>query len=385
MRRIISLFLALVCIAGLCACSSEHTVLKLKDSSILYYIAEGDYIDSQEDIDLYFEAYSTTDPDVYKNAISWEDRYNLVGMYAAKALAPGVIPDASYFSNENPKGYAIIEASVDIPAGTKLNEYNISLLFKKTYTNDKEIYAASIPYEQMNVILNGVTVHQDILKGTCPSAKHFASSSLDTTAPTVSVDTSVADSDAEKMKQYLNKKYNIDFTHEFTSAGASVFSAEGLPGLVQCLNRDAAQQIHPELAHLYTEPYADNGYVIINNAKVAAYYRDATRVDFGVSRILCYIDIIADPSSVTKDMSYENYLSVINGTSIPECIILTDKTLSRDELDQLERDFSVIGSPVAVRVFTMEANKQDEVGPSDILQLGSGHKDIQYYKALNAD
>lgn len=309
----------------------------------------------------------------------------MVGMYTAKALAPGVIPETSYFSNENPKGYAIIEASVNIPAGTKLNEYNLSLLFKKTYTNDKEVYAASIPYEQMKVILNGVTAHQDIPKGTCPSAQHFASSSLDATAPTVPVDTNVADSDAERMKLYLNKKYNMNFTHEFTSAGASVFSAESLLGLVQCFNRNTVQQVHPELAHLYTEPYADNGYMIINNTKAAAYYRNATHVDFGAYRILCYVDIIADPSGVTKDMAYETYLNTINGISIPECIILTDKTLRSDELEQLEKDLISTGNPVAVRVFTMEADKQAEVAPSDIMQLGSGYKDVQYRKILNVE
>lgn len=313
MRRIISLFLALACIAGLCACSSEHTVLKLKDESILYYIAEGDYIDSQEDIDLYFEAYSTSDPEVYKNAISWSKRYDLVGMYAAKAIAPGTIVDDAYFTKTQPA-----------------------------------------TQEPVN------------------------------TAPTVPIDDTPV-STIKNMTTWLNEKYNVEFTHEFTSAGASVFSAESLLGLVQCFNRNTVQQVHPELAHLYTEPYADNGYMIINNTKAAAYYRNATHVDFGVSRILCYIDIIADPSSVTKDMSYEDYLSVINGISIPECIILTDKTLSSDELEQLEKDLIATGNPVAIRVFTMEADKQAEVAPSDIMQLGSGYKDVQYRKVLNAD
>lgn len=205
------------------------------------------------------------------------------------------------------------------------------------------------------------------------------------TAPTVSIEENPAGNDVEDIQRYLKEKYNMEFTHEFTSAGASIFSAEGLPGLVSVFRREIMQSFDSSVSHLFTDAYADNGYMIVNMQKAATYYNERMSVDFGNHTILTYIDIIANPSKITVDTPYEQYLKEIANMSIPELIILTDKTLSQEDAALLDKEMTALGTPVAVRVFTMEAENQHLVTPSDIMQLGSGYKDVQYRKIFNAD
>lgn len=205
------------------------------------------------------------------------------------------------------------------------------------------------------------------------------------TAPIVPVDQNPAGNDTDDMAKYLNEKYGMEFTHEFTSAGASVFSAEGLPGLVQVFRREVIQTFDSSIAHLFTDAYADNGYMIVNMKKAAEYYEERISGDFGNCTFLTYIDIIANPSKVTADTTYPQYLNDIANLSIPELIILTDKILSDEEKVAIENDMIALGTPIAVRVFTIEAEEQPQVGPSDIMQLGAGYKDVQYRQIFNAN
>ena len=204
-------------------------------------------------------------------------------------------------------------------------------------------------------------------------------------APTVPADVNPAGNDTEDIAKYLNEKYGVEFVHEFTSAGASVFSAEGLPGLVQVFRREVVQSFDANLDHLFTDVYADNGYMIINMQKAVDYYKEFISVDFGNCKYMTYIDIIANPSSVTKSTPYTQYLKAIENLSIPELIILTDKTLSEEERATLKNELTEMGTPIAIRVFTMDSKMQAQCNPGDIMQVGSTHKDVQYYEILNAD
>lgn len=212
-----------------------------------------------------------------------------------------------------------------------------------------------------------------------------ANSSPSPVAPTVPIEENPAGNDTEDIAKYLKEKYNIEFTHEFTSSGGSVFSAENLPGLVQVFRREIVQSFDSSIAHLFTDTYADNGYMIVNMNKAATYYDEHLSGDFGNYTILTYIDIIANPSEVTVNTPYEQYLQSIANLSIPELIILTDKILTDEEKATLAKDMTALGTPITVRVFTLDADKQNLVTPSDIMPLGSGDKDVQYYKTFNAN
>ena len=205
------------------------------------------------------------------------------------------------------------------------------------------------------------------------------------TAPTVSTDINAAGNDTEHIAKYLKEKYGIDFTHEFTTSGASIFSADGLPGLIQVFRREVVQDVDTSLSYLFTDIYADNGYLIVNMQKSVDYYESKTEVDFGNSTFMTYIDIVANPSKVTADTTYEEYLRIIKEISIPHLIILTDKEMSEDELQELEEDMKSLGHPLTVRVFTLDADTQAKMDPGTIMAYGSTYKDVQYYKIFNAD
>lgn len=205
------------------------------------------------------------------------------------------------------------------------------------------------------------------------------------TAPVVSVEQNAAGNDTEDMARYLKEKYNMDFVHEFTSAGASVFSADSLPGLIQVFRREVVQTFDEAFADKFTDIYADNGYMIVNMNKAVDYYKDKLSGDFGNHTFLTYIDIVANPSSVTAETPYTVYLTAISNMSIPHLIILTDKVLTDEEKATLTAEISTIKTPVAVRVFTLDKETQSEVTPGDIMQLGSGYKDVQYYNIFNAE
>lgn len=204
-------------------------------------------------------------------------------------------------------------------------------------------------------------------------------------APTVSIEENPSGNDTKDIERWLKEKYGMDFVHEFSSAGASVFSADGLPGLVQVFRREVVQSFNSNIDHLFTDIYADNGYMIVNMQKAIDYYKEFITVDLGNHTYLTYIDIIANPSKVKADTPYPQYLDAIAELSIPELIILTDKTLSEEEKNTLGNEMKAIGKPVAVRVFTMPTEQQSKVGPGDIMQLGSGYKDVQYREIFNAD
>lgn len=206
-----------------------------------------------------------------------------------------------------------------------------------------------------------------------------------TIAPTVPIEENIAGNDTDDIAKYLKEKYNMEFTHEFTSAGASVFSSDNLPGLIQVFRREVVQSLDPSIAHLFTDAYADNGYMIVNMKRAATYYSKHLSGDFGNHTLLTYIDIVANPSEVTVNTPYEQYLQSIANLSIPELIILTDKILTDDEKATLDQDMQKLGTPVTVRVFTLDAAKQNQVTPSDIMPLGSGDTNVQYYKTFNAN
>lgn len=205
------------------------------------------------------------------------------------------------------------------------------------------------------------------------------------TAPTVPLEENPAGNDVEDITKWLNEKYGLEFNHEFTSAGASVFSADGLAGMVQVFRREVVQEFDTSIDHLFTDIYADNGYAIVNMQKSVDYYKNFITIDLGNHTCMTYVDIIANPSKVNVNTPYEQYLDIIAELTIPEFIILTDKELSDEEKAQLGEEMKAIGKPVAVRVFTLEASQQSLVTPGDIMQLGSGHKYVQYREIFNAD
>lgn len=207
----------------------------------------------------------------------------------------------------------------------------------------------------------------------------------DNKAPIVSTDINSAGNDTEHIAKYLKEKYHMDFTHEFTTSGASIFSADGLPGLIQVFRREVVQELDESRAYLFTDMYADNGYLIVNMQKSVDYYKSKTKIDFGNATFLTYIDIVANPSKVNADTTYEEYLRIIKDVSIPHLIILTDKTMSEEELSTLESEMKALGHPLAVRVFTLDAETQAKMDPGTIMAYGSTHQDVQYYKMLNAD
>ena len=221
-------------------------------------------------------------------------------------------------------------------------------------------------------ILGSLIMFTDVFKG-------------EPVAPTVPVEQNAAGNDTEDIARWLKEKYGAEFTHEFTSAGASVFSSDGLPGLIQVFRREVVQGLDDKRSHLFTDVYADNGYMIVNMQKAVDYYKEFITVDFGNHTYMTYLDIIANPSKVTPSTPYAQYLEVIAELSIPELIILTDKTLSEEEKVTLGNEMKAIGKPVAVRVFTLPTELQSKVTPGDIMQLGTGYKDVQYREIFNAD
>ena len=221
-------------------------------------------------------------------------------------------------------------------------------------------------------ILGSLAMFTDVFKG-------------EPTAPTVPVEQNAAGNDIEDIARWLKEKYGAEFTHEFTSAGASVFSADGLPGLIQVFRREVIQDMDTNRSHLFTDIYADNGYMIVNMQKAVDYYKEFITVDFGNHTYLTYLDIIANPSKVTPATPYTQYLDVIAELSIPELIILTDKPISDEEKATLANEMKAMGKPIAVRVFTLPAELQSKVTPGDIMQLGTGYKDVQYREIFNAD
>ena len=131
MKRIITLLLVCACICGcFCACSQEKTVVRLKEGSILYCLVKGAPVSTKESVDACCEPYTTSDPAVWKNAILWKDRYDIVGMYATKSATPGTILQKDWFSTTKPDSATDINIPTAPPVRDDLNEPETP---KKTY------------------------------------------------------------------------------------------------------------------------------------------------------------------------------------------------------------------------------------------------------------
>lgn len=184
-------------------------------------------------------------------------------------------------------------------------------------------------------------------------------------------------------EKYLEEKYGLDFIYADSGGGVSLFDAEGLLGTVAIMRREVIHELIPNQKDLFTDIYGDNAYLIINQQKASEYYQQFINVDLGTHKILTYIDINVNPSSVKADTPFVEYLNIVKGIAVPELIILTDKELSKTELNSIEDALKKTKQPTTVRVCTLPPDIQKIATPNSILRLGSDWEDVQYYKKIN--
>lgn len=207
-----------------------------------------------------------------------------------------------------------------------------------------------------------------------------------TVAPTVPVEQNAAKNDTEDMCKYLEEKYGIKFEYVDTTTGMSLYAADGLHGLVAVMRKDVVHGIDGVKPELFTEKYADNGYLLVNQKKAIDYYSQFIEgIDLGTCKLMAYVDIVVNPSKVTADMSYTDYLQAIEGLTIPQLIVLTDKDVPETDLLALEKNVESKGEPITLRVFKCSAEIQAVATPSDILVVNIDSDDVLYYKRLNQE
>lgn len=195
-----------------------------------------------------------------------------------------------------------------------------------------------------------------------------------------------AGNNIEHAEKYLEEKYGLDFMYVDSTEGMSLFDAEGIPGTVAIMRREVVHSIEGVQKNLFTDMYADNGYLIVNQASAKEFFQQFVKdEDLGNYTILSYIDIIANPSAVTPDMSFAEYLDVVKELSIPEFILLTDKELSSETLKNIEDRVAATERPVTMRVVTCSQEIQQKATPNSIMIMGSGHKDVQYFMRINQE
>lgn len=192
-----------------------------------------------------------------------------------------------------------------------------------------------------------------------------------------------AGNDVAHAEQYLEEKYGIDFVYADSTSGMSLFDSADLMYTVAIMRREVVHTMPNVKKELFTDIYADNGYLIVNQKRAADYYKQFIDADLGNYTILTYIDIIANPSSVDPNMLFPTYLKTIKDLSIPELIILTDKEVSLETFASITQALEKTGNPTNIRIVTCDADTQSHMTPNTVMIMGAFHDDVQYFERIN--
>lgn len=178
-----------------------------------------------------------------------------------------------------------------------------------------------------------------------------------------SVDTVITNPSSYDMtaEEYLEKKYGYDFVKKSTLEGlvdgVETFTAAGIDGYITVLSRDAMGDLGAD-SGLFSDAYFDDGYSVINAAKMQEEIRQYFGLEYGTSRLIVDFKTKILPSAVTADMTLSEIQQKYPEYAVYDITVLASQiphpgdfqtTLNRMRADKVQAYVMVKEVPAAMQ------------------------------------
>jgi hypothetical protein len=178
-----------------------------------------------------------------------------------------------------------------------------------------------------------------------------------------SVDTVITNPSSYDMtaEEYLEKKYGYDFVKKSTLEGlvdgVETFTAAGIDGYITVLSRDAMGDLGAD-SGLFSDAYFDDGYSVINAAKMQEEMRQYFGLEYGTSRLIVDFKTKILPSAVTADMTLSEIQQQYPEYAVYDITVLASQiphpgdfqtTLNRMRADKVQAYVMVKEVPAAMQ------------------------------------
>jgi hypothetical protein len=178
-----------------------------------------------------------------------------------------------------------------------------------------------------------------------------------------SVDTVITNPSSYDMtaEEYLEKKYGYDFVKKSTLEGlvdgVETFTAAGIDGYITVLSRDAMGDLGAD-SGLFSDAYFDDGYSVINAAKMQEEIRQYFGLEYGTSRLIVDFKTKILPSAVTADMTLSEIQQQYPEYAVYDITVLASQiphpgdfqtTLNRMRADKVQAYVMVKEVPAAMQ------------------------------------
>lgn len=187
-----------------------------------------------------------------------------------------------------------------------------------------------------------------------------------------------------EMAEYLAQKYNDGFSHVGDANGGLSLFYSSKTGEIAVVKSDDFLSAVTIDKSLYSEKYADNGYLSFKQREIVEYYSNLLSMDLGTHRIIIMNDLTVNPSAIQPTTTYKEYAQIIAKLSPMRVLILTDKTLSEDEIAHMNAKINETGIPTMLRVAKYPAELQDNISAGAILAKWS-QQDIIIHENINTE
>lgn len=187
-----------------------------------------------------------------------------------------------------------------------------------------------------------------------------------------------------EMAEYLMQKYDDGFSYVADANGGVSLFYSNKTGEIAVMQTETFLENANVNKALYTNKYADNGYLFANQKDVVQYYTNLLNMDLGAYRIYVLNDLPADPSTVTPATPYKDYAAAIANLSPVRVLILTDKALTEDEVSHINTKIKETGIPTMLRVAKYPADKQETATAGIILAKWS-QQEVLIHENINTD